>query len=79
MLVFRFLAGLGGAAPQSVGGAVVGDLWAPEASAFIHSPPLHLFRLTQERGMAMSAYSLAPLVRHILTVVLNTGESAHAF
>ncbi|KAI0317964.1 MFS general substrate transporter [Amylostereum chailletii] len=45
MLVFRFLAGLGGAAPQSVGGAVVGDLWAPE-----------------ERGMAMSAYSLAPLV-----------------
>ncbi|KAI0030096.1 MFS general substrate transporter [Vararia minispora EC-137] len=30
LLVFRFLAGLGGAAPQSVGGAVVGDLWAPE-------------------------------------------------
>ncbi|KAL0071041.1 hypothetical protein AAF712_001599 [Marasmius tenuissimus] len=45
MLVFRFLAGFGGAAPQSVGGGVVGDLWSPE-----------------ERGMAMSVYSLAPLV-----------------
>lgn len=45
LLIFRFLAGLGGAAPQSVGGAVVGDLWAPD-----------------ERGSAMSIYSLAPLV-----------------
>ncbi len=45
MLIFRFLAGFGGAAPQSVGGGVVGDLWSPE-----------------ERGMAMSLYSLAPLV-----------------
>lgn len=45
MLVFRFLAGFGGAAPQSIGGGVVGDLWSPE-----------------ERGMAMSIYSLAPLV-----------------
>ncbi|KAL0577543.1 hypothetical protein V5O48_004441 [Marasmius crinis-equi] len=45
MLVFRFLAGFGGAAPQSIGGGVVGDLWSPE-----------------ERGMAMSVYSLAPLV-----------------
>ncbi|GLB33199.1 putative MFS polyamine transporter [Lyophyllum shimeji] len=45
MLVFRFLAGFGGAAPQSLGGGVVGDLWSPE-----------------ERGMAMSVYSLAPLV-----------------
>lgn len=45
MLVFRFLAGFGGAAPQSLGGGVVGDLWSPE-----------------ERGMAMSLYSLAPLV-----------------
>ncbi|KAF8075787.1 MFS general substrate transporter [Lyophyllum atratum] len=45
MLVFRFLAGFGGAAPQSLGGGVVGDLWSPE-----------------ERGMAMSIYSLAPLV-----------------
>ncbi|KAJ3838122.1 MFS general substrate transporter [Lentinula raphanica] len=45
MLVFRFLAGFGGAAPQSIGGGVVGDLWSPE-----------------ERGMAMSLYSLAPLV-----------------
>lgn len=30
MLVFRFLAGFGGAAPQSIGGGVVGDLWSPE-------------------------------------------------
>jgi MFS family permease len=45
MLVFRFLAGFGGAAPQSIGGGVVGDLWSPE-----------------ERGMAMSVYSLAPLI-----------------
>ncbi|KAK7062635.1 hypothetical protein VNI00_000123 [Paramarasmius palmivorus] len=30
MLVFRFLAGFGGAAPQSLGGGVVGDLWSPE-------------------------------------------------
>jgi len=45
MLVFRFLAGFGGAAPQSIGGGVVGDLWSPE-----------------ERGMAMSLYSLAPLI-----------------
>ncbi|KAG6816236.1 hypothetical protein H0H87_007563, partial [Tephrocybe sp. NHM501043] len=45
MLLFRFLAGFGGAAPQSLGGGVVGDLWSPE-----------------ERGMAMSVYSLAPLV-----------------
>ncbi|KAG6914330.1 hypothetical protein DXG01_000978 [Tephrocybe rancida] len=45
ILVFRFLAGFGGAAPQSLGGGVVGDLWTPE-----------------ERGMAMSVYSLAPLV-----------------
>lgn len=45
MLIFRFLAGFGGAAPQSLGGGVVGDLWSPE-----------------DRGMAMSVYSLAPLV-----------------
>lgn len=45
LLVFRFLAGFGGAAPQSVGGGVVGDLWSPI-----------------ERGMAMSLYSLAPLI-----------------
>ncbi|KAJ7715688.1 MFS general substrate transporter [Mycena metata] len=29
LLVFRFLAGFGGAAPQSVGGAIVGDMWSP--------------------------------------------------
>ncbi|KAG5724432.1 hypothetical protein E4T56_gene15885 [Termitomyces sp. T112] len=45
ILVLRFFAGFGGAAPQSLGGGVVGDLWSPE-----------------ERGMAMSIYSLAPLV-----------------
>ncbi|KIJ36526.1 hypothetical protein M422DRAFT_61151 [Sphaerobolus stellatus SS14] len=45
LLVFRFFAGLGGSAPQSVGGGTVGDLWSPE-----------------ERGMAMSVYSLAPLI-----------------
>ncbi|KAJ7916994.1 MFS general substrate transporter [Mycena leptocephala] len=45
LLVFRFLAGFGGAAPQSVGGAIVGDMWNPS-----------------ERGMAMSLYSIAPLV-----------------
>ncbi|PFH46378.1 hypothetical protein AMATHDRAFT_88360 [Amanita thiersii Skay4041] len=45
MLVFRFFAGFGGAAPQSLGGGVVGDLWSPE-----------------ERALAMSIYSLAPLV-----------------
>ncbi|KAG6897163.1 hypothetical protein C0992_003669 [Termitomyces sp. T32_za158] len=45
ILVLRFLAGFGGAAPQSLGGGVVGDLWSPE-----------------ERGLAMSIYSLAPLV-----------------
>ncbi|KAG6877679.1 hypothetical protein C0993_005099 [Termitomyces sp. T159_Od127] len=37
--------GFGGAAPQSLGGGVVGDLWSPE-----------------ERAVAMSIYSLAPLV-----------------
>ncbi|KAL0948956.1 hypothetical protein HGRIS_009061 [Hohenbuehelia grisea] len=45
MLVFRFLAGFGGAAPQSIGGGIVGDLWSPA-----------------ERAMAMSIYSIAPLV-----------------
>ncbi|KAI3610705.1 mfs multidrug [Moniliophthora roreri] len=30
IIVFRFLAGFGGAAPQSLGGGVVGDLWSPE-------------------------------------------------
>lgn len=30
MLAFRFLSGLGGSAPQTVGGGVLGDLWKPE-------------------------------------------------
>ncbi|PPQ81816.1 hypothetical protein CVT25_013652 [Psilocybe cyanescens] len=30
LLVFRFLAGLGGAAPLSIGGGVLGDIWLPE-------------------------------------------------
>ncbi|KAF5364870.1 hypothetical protein D9757_013047 [Collybiopsis confluens] len=30
LIVFRFLAGLGGSAPLSVGGGVLGDVWKPE-------------------------------------------------
>ncbi|KAG0701996.1 major facilitator superfamily domain-containing protein [Suillus ampliporus] len=30
LLAFRFLAGLGGSAPLSIGGAVIGDCWRPE-------------------------------------------------
>ncbi|KDQ61903.1 hypothetical protein JAAARDRAFT_123222 [Jaapia argillacea MUCL 33604] len=30
LMVFRFLAGLGGSAPLSIGGGVLGDLWAAE-------------------------------------------------
>ncbi|KIJ09333.1 hypothetical protein PAXINDRAFT_87604 [Paxillus involutus ATCC 200175] len=30
LLVFRFLSGLGGSAPVSIGGAVLGDCWRPE-------------------------------------------------
>jgi multidrug resistance protein len=30
IMVFRFLAGLGGSAPLAVGGGVLGDLWRPE-------------------------------------------------
>ncbi|KZV94680.1 MFS general substrate transporter [Exidia glandulosa HHB12029] len=45
VLAFRFLAGLGGAAPMAVAGGSVGDLWSPD-----------------ERGLAMSIYSLAPLI-----------------
>ena len=30
MIVFRFLAGLGGSAPMAVGGGVLGDCWHPE-------------------------------------------------
>ncbi|KAJ7452836.1 MFS general substrate transporter [Mycena latifolia] len=29
LLIFRFFAGFGGAAPQSIGGAIVGDMWSP--------------------------------------------------
>ncbi|EIW85967.1 MFS polyamine transporter [Coniophora puteana RWD-64-598 SS2] len=45
LLGFRLLAGLGGSAPLSIGGGVLGDCWRPE-----------------ERGRAMAAYSLAPLL-----------------
>ncbi|KAJ7323833.1 MFS general substrate transporter [Mycena albidolilacea] len=45
LLVFRFLAGFGGAASQSISGAIVGDMWSPD-----------------ERAIAMSLYSIAPLV-----------------
>lgn len=30
LIVFRFLAGLGGSAPLSIGGGVLGDCWAAE-------------------------------------------------
>nr|GAT52842.1 MFS polyamine transporter [Mycena chlorophos] len=30
LLVFRFMAGLGGSAPLAIGGGVLGDIWAPE-------------------------------------------------
>jgi hypothetical protein len=45
MLAFRFLSGLGGSAPITIGGGVLSDLFLPE-----------------ERGRAMSIYSLAPLL-----------------
>ncbi|KAJ1557260.1 hypothetical protein HK096_008263 [Nowakowskiella sp. JEL0078] len=45
IILLRFLAGLGGSAPLSIGGGVLADLF--------HS---------EERGKAMSIYSLAPLL-----------------
>jgi MFS family permease len=45
MLAFRFLAGLGACAPQTVGGCVLSDLWTSE-----------------ERGMAVALYTLAPVL-----------------
>ena len=45
MLAFRFLAGLGACAPQTVGGGVLSDLWTSE-----------------ERGMAVAIYTLAPIL-----------------
>ncbi|KII87948.1 hypothetical protein PLICRDRAFT_112075 [Plicaturopsis crispa FD-325 SS-3] len=44
-IAFRFLAGLGGSAPLSIGGGVLGDIWR-----------------TEERGMALGIYALAPLL-----------------
>ncbi|KAF5390676.1 hypothetical protein D9757_002566 [Collybiopsis confluens] len=66
MLVFRFLAGFGGAAPQSIGKYLTSYPSSP-------SNNLRIISLTgggvigdlwspEERGMAMSLYSLAPLV-----------------
>jgi MFS family permease len=49
LMVFRFLAGLGGSAPLSIGGGVIGDTWSAE-----------------ERGKAVAAYSLAPLLGPVL-------------
>nr|ASK38705.1 major facilitator superfamily transporter [Paecilomyces divaricatus] len=44
MIAFRFIAGLGGSAPQATGGGVLGDLWATEergrALAFYSLAPL---------------------------------------
>ncbi|KII86228.1 hypothetical protein PLICRDRAFT_114364 [Plicaturopsis crispa FD-325 SS-3] len=48
-IAFRFLAGLGGSAPLSIGGAVIGDTWK-----------------TEERGMAIAVYSLAPLLGPVI-------------
>ncbi|KAK4987671.1 hypothetical protein LTR66_007535 [Elasticomyces elasticus] len=45
MMAFRFLAGLGGSAPLSIGGGLLSDCWRAE-----------------ERGRAISVYSLAPLL-----------------
>lgn len=45
MLAFRFLAGLGACAPQTIGGGVLGDLWSSD-----------------ERGMAVAIYTLAPVL-----------------
>lgn len=54
MLAFRFLAGLGGCAPQTVGGGVLGDLWR-----------------TEERGMAVALYTLAPVLGPALGPLLG--------
>jgi multidrug resistance protein len=45
MIIFRFLAGLGGSAPLAIGGGVLGDAWKAD-----------------ERGRAISIYSLMPLL-----------------
>jgi multidrug resistance protein len=45
MMVFRFMAGLGGSAPLAIGGAVLGDCFNAE-----------------QRGRAISIYTLAPLL-----------------
>jgi multidrug resistance protein len=45
MIIFRFLAGLGGSAPLALGGGVLSDLFPAE-----------------QRGRAVSIYSLAPLL-----------------
>jgi multidrug resistance protein len=45
MVIFRFLAGLGGSAPLALGGGVLSDLFIDE-----------------QRGKAISVYSLAPLL-----------------
>lgn len=45
LIIFRFLAGLGGSAPLAIGGGVLSDLFTPE-----------------QRGRAISVYSLAPLL-----------------
>jgi multidrug resistance protein len=45
LIIFRFLAGLGGSAPLAIGGGVLSDLFTAE-----------------QRGSAISVYSLAPLL-----------------
>ncbi|KAJ1546351.1 hypothetical protein HK096_005196 [Nowakowskiella sp. JEL0078] len=54
IILLRFLAGLGGSAPLSIGSAVLADLFVPE-----------------ERGKAISIYSMAPLLGPALAPVLG--------
>ncbi|KAK7691660.1 hypothetical protein QCA50_005059 [Cerrena zonata] len=49
MIAFRFLSGLGGSAPLSVGGGVLSDMFSAD-----------------ERGKAISIYSLAPLIGPVI-------------
>jgi len=51
-IIFRFLAGLGGSAPLSIGGGVIGDVWRAEergqAVAICMSRPIARFVIISE-------------------------------
>ncbi|KAF7343090.1 MFS polyamine transporter [Mycena venus] len=49
LLVFRFLAGLGGSAMPAIGGATVGDIWAPSE----RGRPMAIYSLTVLLGPAL--------------------------